>query len=317
MFLSCRSIPLDSISFSTDWNLHPWDFRSISEELQENFTENGIIHPPIVIAKSDKTYTLVAGARRVEFLKNSIGLSSIDCMLIADDAPDSFILKLILADQNCAAKLSLAEKARFVEISSKFLDKEEIVTTFQTKLRLKNGPAAIPDLLKILQQDTSIIKAIHAGQIQDKMVSDILSLPEEGDRWALVQLFIALGMGDGKQKRFFTLLRDLAYREGSPIASYIKKKEIEEILNHRVMNIPQKIQHLGNLLQHELTPRSMEAESSFEKQVKELQLPAHSAISHAPYFEKDEVTLSITFKDLAVCKQYLEKVFTGSSGDLK
>ncbi len=92
------------------------------------------------------------------------------------------------------------------------------------------------------------------GRIQDRMVLEILSLPEETDRLALVQLFKNLGMGDGKQKRFFNLIRDIALREGSSISAYLQKKEITAILDHQEMNIPQKIQHLGSLLQHEFTP---------------------------------------------------------------
>ena len=114
-------------------------------------------------------------------------------------------------------------------------------------------------------------------------------------------------MGTGKQKRFFNLIRDIAFREGSSITSYLQKKEITEILDHKDMNIPQKIKHLGNLLQHELNPTSSLAEGAFEKQVASLQLPANYAISHSPSFEKDEITLSITFKDFDECAQYLSQ----------
>ena len=47
------------------------------------------------------------------------------------------------------------------------------------------------------------------------------------------------------------------------------------------------------------------AEEVFEKQVKSLSLPENYSISHSPAFEKDEVTLSITFKKIADCEQYL------------
>jgi hypothetical protein len=305
MFLSCLSIPLDSINFSTDWNLHPWEFRTIPTELQENLALNGIIHPPLVIADSEKTFTIVAGARRIEFVRRFIGSPQIDCLVIEKDTPYGFILNLILADQNCASALSLAEKARFVQIASRFLKIEDIPANFQGTLQLKNGRSTIPDLLKILQQDEEIIREIHAGRLQDRMVSEILSLPEKADRLALVQLFKNLCMGDGKQKRFFKLIRDIAFREGSSIAAYLQQKEITAIVDHKEMNIPQKISHLGCLLQQESSPSSSIAEGNFVKQVNNLHLPANYAISHSPFFEKDEITLSITFKNFIACKQYL------------
>lgn len=307
MSLSYQSIPLDSIHFSTDWNLHPWEFRTITKELQDSLALNGVIHPPLVIADSETTYAIVSGAKRIEFMRRFVGSSHMDCMVVEQDAPYSFILNLILVDQSSAFELSLAEKARFVEIALQLLKKEEFFSAFQKKLQLKNGRSTISDLLHILQQDEKIIREIHAGRLQDRMVSEILSLPEKTDRLALVQLFINLGMGNGKQKRFFNLIRDLAFREGSSISSYLQKKEITEILDHEGMNIPQKIHHLGNLLQHEITPASSMAEQVFVEQVKSLHLAANHSISHSPSFEKDEITLSITFKNFADCEQYLSR----------
>jgi hypothetical protein len=307
MNLTCQSIPLNSIKLLTDWNLHPWEFDIIPEELEESLTLNGIIHPPLVIADSEDSFTIVSGAKRLEFARRFFSPSPIDCMVLPKDTAPSLILNLILADQSNTSKISLAEKARFVEIACRLLKMEDVESIFQRKLQLKNGRSTIPNLLEILQQDEIIIKEIHAGRLQDRMVSEILSLPEETDKLALVQLFKNFGMGDGKQKRFFSLIRDIALREGSSITSYLQKEKIRAIVEHEEMNIPQKIHHLGDLLQHEINPSYSLAESVFGKQIKELQLPVNYSISHSPSFEKDEITLSITFKNLAACKYYLSQ----------
>ena len=307
MCLSHQSIPLNSINFSADWNLHPWEYRVIPPTLHESFSLNGVIHPPIVIADSERTFAIVSGARRVEFIRQTTAPSHIDCMVVEKDAPHSFLLNLILVDQSCAFELSVAEKARFVEIASRLLNQEELVSTFREKLQLKRGRSTIPNLLKILQQDDTIIREIHAGRLQDRMISEILSLQNKADRLTLVQLFMNLGMGAGKQKRFFNLIRDIAFREGSTITAYLQKEEILEILDHKELNIPQKIHHLGDLLQNIMTPASSLAEASFLKQVSSLQLPANHAITHSPAFEKNDITLSITFKDFATCAQYLSQ----------
>lgn len=307
MLLSHQSIPFGSINFSTDWNLHPWEFRAIPTELQENLSLNGIIHPPIVIADSAKTYAIVSGARRLEFAQKYTSFQRINCLVIDKYAPPAAVLNLILTDQSCAGSLSLAEKARFVEISSRILAPKDIVTTFMARLQIKNGRSTISNLLKIMQQDERIIREIHAGRIQDRMVTEILSLPEEADRLAIIQLFTNLGMGDGKQKRFFNLIRDMAFREKLSVTSFLQKDTITEILKHKEMNVPQKIQHLGNLLQHQITPTYSLAEEAFVKEVKSIHLPANHTITHSPYFEKDQITLSITFKNFADCAQYLKR----------
>ena len=307
MYLSHQSLPLDSINFTDEWNLHPWEFRYIPRSLQEDLIENGVLHPPLVIADTAKSFAIVTGVRRIEWIRKFIGPSQIDCMVIKKDAPPRIILNLILTDQGQTAHLSLAEKARFIEIASRFLKMDEVISSFQARLQLPKGRSSISKLPDILQQDEQFIKEIHAGYIQDRMVLELLSLPDKADRLAVMQLFKSLGMGDGKQRRFFGLIRDLAWREESSIAAYLQKEEIIAILDHQEMNIPQKIQHLGNLLPHALTPVSTQAEEVFAKKVKSLGLPENYSISHSPSFEKDETVLSITFKNFAGCQQYLRQ----------
>lgn len=305
MYLTCQSIPLSSIKLCTDWNLHPWEFGIIPPELEESLTLNGIIHPPLVLADSAKTFTVISGAKRLEFAGRLSESSHLYCMVLAKDTPHHLILNLILADQNTTSKISLAEKARFVEIACRLLNIEDVESLYQKKLQLRTGRSTISDLLRILQQDQIIIKEIHGGRLQDRMVSEILSLTEESDKLALVELFKSFGMGDGKQKRFFTLIRDIALREGLTISSYLQQEKIRAILDHKEMNVPQKIHHLGDLLQQEISPSYSLAERDFVKLVKELHLPINYSISHSPSFERDEITLSITFKNIAACKKYL------------
>ena len=306
MYLSHQSIPLDAIDpSSTEWNLHPWDCRRLTPELQASLACCGVLHRPIVLADSPKTFTVVSGARRIEFIKKFTELSQIHCLVIAKDAPESFILDLILAEQNSAGPLSLAEKARFFEIANRLTASENTLSAYLQQLHIKSGRSAIAHLLKILDQDEIIIREIHAGRIQNRMVTELLSLPEDADKLAITLLFKSLRMGDGQQKKFFNLIRDIAFREGSSIDKFLQKKAVVEILDHKQMNIPQKIQHLGNLLQHLVAPDSALAEEAFAQKVKNLQLPPSHLIGHSPFFEKDEVTLSITFKNFADCARYL------------
>ncbi len=308
MFLSQQSIPLEAISPTiTDWNLHPWECRILPAELQASLTSCGVLHPPLVLADSDKTFAIVSGVRRIEFIKKFTALSQVNCLVIDKDAPHSFILDLLLAEQNSAGPLSLAEKARFIEIACRLSAQEDVMSAFQKKLQLKGGRSTIPNLLKILNMDAIIIQEIHAGRIQDRMVTELLSLPKDGDRLAMALLFKNLRMGDGQQKKFFNLIRDIAYREDLSISVFLQKTDVVEILDHKMMNIPQKIQHLGNMFQHAVAPASGLAEEAFALQVKGLQLPTSYSISHSPFFEKDEVTLSITFKNLAECIRYLNQ----------
>lgn len=308
MLLSHRSISLSAINLTAiEWNLHPWECRNLSPELQASLTCCGVLHPPLVLAASAKTFVVVSGIRRIEFIQKSTTAQELNCLVIEKDAPPSFILDLIFTEQNAAGPLSLAEKARFFEIACQLSVPAEIKNSFLEKLQLKSGRSTIPNLLKILDQEEIIIQEIHAGRMQDRMVTELLSLPKDTDRRAMVLLFKRLNLGDGQQKKFFNLIRDIAFREDCSISSFLQQQAVIEILDHQQMNIPQKIQHLGKLLQQALTPASTLAEEAFVQHVKNLQLPTNYSLAHCPFFEKDEVTLSITFKNFADCARYLEQ----------
>jgi len=309
MCSSCQSIPMTTVAFTDDWNLHPWELNDISEDLQKSFSLTGILHPPIVLQNgSGDKYTIVHGFKRLLWAKNHISTEHIDCLTITKDAPPTFILDIILTDHLTNSTISLAEKARFTQIAARFVNNNIIENNYLPLLGLKKKNNAITEILKILEQDEKIIKEIHAGRIQDKMVSEIMKLRNSQDRLALADLFQSLCLGDGKQKRLFSLIRDIAFRENLSIAGLLEKSELQDILNHEEMNNPQKAQHLANILQRDLTPDYHDAQDKFNNEVKNLQLPKNCSISHVPAFEKDEITLSVTFKDFVECKQLLPKI---------
>ncbi len=308
MHLSFQSIAVDSLdTTATQWSLHPWQSEELPPELQASLARCGVLHPPLILADPSGILVIVSGRRRIEFIKKHTALSRVDCLIIDKDAPPHFILDLILTEQASAGPLSLAEKAQFMAMASRMSIPQDIQNTFLPKLQLKSGRSTLTNLRKILDQNEIIIREIHDGRMQDRLVSELLSLPEEADRLALTLFFKDLCMGDGQQRKFFNLIRDIAFRQGSSINLFLQQKEIVAILDHQQMNIPQKIQHLGNLLQHALAPASTRAEEAFMQQVKDLQLPTGHSIRHSPSFEKDEVTLSITFRNFAECVHYLAR----------
>jgi ParB family chromosome partitioning protein len=305
---SCRTIASASIDFTTEWSLHPWASAAISDELSDSFGRTGILHKPIVLAKAGGRFDIISGFRRLCFLVSSTKAERIDCLVLARTSKPAAILDILLTDQGLFQPLSLAEKAQFIQICSLFFDQKEIVAIYLERLHLPKRSSIINDLTVILGQDPLMITEIHAGRLQEKMVSELLRLPEQADQIAMIRLFKELAMGDGKQKKFFTLIRDISFRQGSSVAAYLKTPAIQEIVNNQGLNTPQKIFHLGNLLQQQIHPSFSQAEGDFVKRVGSLHLPACCTLSHSPSFETDEVTLSISFKNFSDCHVRIQEL---------
>jgi hypothetical protein len=306
--LFCRTIPLKAITFTGEWSLHPWDLHTISDSLLQSFRRIDVIHPPILLAKEDGLFDILCGFKRLQFVLANAQVESLECLVFTKNTEVTVLLDTLLTDQNLFHPLSLAEKAKFVEICSRFLNPQDIVSLYFERLQLRKKTSTINELTNILQQHPTIIAEIHAERLKEQMVTELLRLPESSDRIALVQLFRDLAMGDGKQRRFFSLIRDLAFRQDIPISDYLKLDEISGILNHPVLNVPQKLQHLNHYLQHQLCPMSRETEEDFMRQVNALRLSPQCTISHSPSFEKDTIIFSITFDNFSDCALMAPKI---------
>jgi hypothetical protein len=307
MLSSFQYVFFHELAFTGKWNIHPWDDDCYSEELKNSIIKTGILHPPFLLQHQDKKFEVVSGHKRLLIAHNYLESEKIGCFILPEKLPAESTLDLLLTDQS-NVPLSLAEKARFIQIATEYMTKEEIVKNFSARLEIREQTSAINEMLDILDMDISIVKEIHSGRLQFKMTGELLRIKSPADRLALVSLFRDLSLGGGKQKKLFSLIRDLAYRNQISISDFLKSDSLQHILNHKEMNPPQKTQHLGNFLQEKLTPTYLESENNFANFSKELKLPKNFSLSHSQAFETDAVTLSIVFKNSKECRQLLPKI---------
>jgi len=266
------------------------------------------MHPPFLLSLPDKSFEVVSGHKRLLIANRDLHLDKIGCFILPDNAARTSVLDLLLTDQIHTAPLTLVEKAQFIKIAVKYLTKEEIIEQFAERLELRKQPSVINEMLAILDLQDNIITEIHGGRLQDRMVMELQRLKHTEDRLTMVSLFQELALGTGKQRKFFSLVRDLARRNRTSISDYLDSREIQRILKHKGMNTPQKIQHLGAFLQRQLTPSCQAAEDDFSVFTRNLNLPENLLLVHSPAFETDEVTLSIHCKNMQECEQILPKV---------
>ncbi len=308
MFFPFQNVPFNKLKFTGKWSMHPWETGKYSDELKNSILLTGVIHPPFLQQHSDTSFEVISGHKRLLITKQRLELDRIGCFLLPADFPELSILDILLTDQIYTAPLSLVEKARFIQIAMGCITREEIIEEFSARLGLKKQKSAIDKMLAVLNLQDDIIKEIHSGCLQDKMVMELQRLKHPEDRLTVVSLFKELCLGTGKQKKLFSLIRDLAYRNHTTISELISNNKIQQILTHQEMNPPQKAQHLGKFLQQQLTPAFLEAENSFSEFSKKLQLPENLTLSHSQAFETDGVTLSIKCKNLQECQVMLPAI---------
>lgn len=307
---SYQNIPFSSISASKKWNLHPWKQESFSDELKNSIIQTGVLHPPILQKTENGIFDTVTGNARIAVTREILRRETIGCFVLPDNMPVQSILKIILTEQTWSAQLSIAEKARFLEIAAENISEPEIVSHFLPMLALPRYFNSISKILDILSLGNAALADIDEGFLQEKIVMELLNIREKTDRRSLVSLFKMLGVGAGKQKKILYALRDLSRRHRLSISDYLKNSEITAILEHEEMNPPQKAHHLGLLLEKQLTPAAEKAEKEFKAFTKSLDLPEDFHLDHSPAFEKDTLTLTLFFQNRSECARLIPDIKT-------
>lgn len=289
-------VPLHLITENDHWNIHPFLDSEIPTGLAESFKNAGILQPPLIRDQGDGTFELIAGKRRLLAAKEICGLSSCHCFVVPLTTTPEVLLSLLVENQSLSAPFSPMEAAHFFRIGARYLQIEELARRYLPRLTGKTNLSHLKGYHLLLSLEQKVQLLVHSLFITENMAYELVKLGS-ADRLALIRLFRDFQLGGGKQKRLFSLLRDVAQRKEIQISTLIHCSEINEILQHKEMNNPQKMLNLLSLLQQTATPSLHADEEQFRSSVSKLKLPPSCTIQHSPAFEMDAVELTIKFDD--------------------
>lgn len=304
--LSLLPININFVTHSQRWDLHPFLPTSIPDDLVLSFKELGILQPPILYEQSGGQYEILSGRRRILAAREICHLTECFCLVVPHTTPPHEVFSLLFESHRFSSPFSPMETAYFLSIGLQYLSLAELAQTFLLKMTGKSSVSILRKFLQLLLLEKEIQQLVHSLFITESMALDLLKISPE-DRSRLSRLFRDFQLGGGKQKRLFMLLRDICQRKKTSISIFLERQEIAEILRHREMNNPQKIQKLLSLLQQMATPSYQADEDSFRLQISQLKLPEFCEVQHSQAFETDEVFLSIRFRGMEqLCKSWSE-----------
>ena len=305
-----QKITIKQIDLSDEWNLHPFLGHKPSSRLQHSIQTIGLLHPPILQKCHDNRYRLICGRNRLRVIQAEREKSTaINALILDKDVPPQRVLHYVLEDQLLSGTLSPMEKLYFFKYCLNHMEMEEAAHNFSPALKEKVQSHLVIRMLPLLDLEFEIQKSIHGGKVGEKLALELHQLTPD-DRLTLFKIFQELELGGGKQKRLWTLTRDLAFRQGKTITSLLAEPDVTFVLDHPEMNGPQKASSLLTLMQKRVTPASSAAEESFQQAVSAMQLPPTATISHSPAFEKNEVYVNLRFETLAEVENRLQEITT-------
>ena len=269
----------------------------LDESFTKSIARHGILHPPLVKEIEPDSYVIITGRKRlVAFRTLFPEEKTCICRITPAMMPEINIFSILLEEFLTNRQLTPIEKAIFLQKISPLIDEKFIAKEFLPRIDLPPDPFYFRQSVTLLNLEEPLVRAIHQGNISEIVAKDILPLSAK-DRLAVHHIMSYLNFSVSNQKKLMNICRELASREDKTIAAILEDKGVQDILNHKDANPPQKTKNLMNWLSRKYMPRSSQAEDEFRRYAASMQLPQNVSIDHTPFFEDDSVTLSITFSN--------------------
>ncbi len=289
-------LAINEIDFQDEsYLLQPTCSAEPAKELVASMKRVGILHPPLVDQAERGRYRIVSGRNRL-LAARKLHFTSCECRVLPASFSPLETFTLLLEEKIATQGLSLMEQAIFFKKTSAWLDLDEAARRFLPLLGYKAHPFQAQKIMRLNNLEEVIQDALHAGNLDAKVAWELEKLAFF-DRMALFEIMMTLKLSVGNQKKITLISREIAVRQKTSIASFLAGDDCQSILNSTELNQPQKTAHFMLWLQKKQFPRSSQAEQEFKDFCKTLHLPQGAALQHSPFFEKDEITLTLTFKN--------------------
>ena len=307
---SCLILSPTALSHARTWDIHP--FLPLTEPIFQSavsIERVGLLTLPLTLQTAEGAYEFVSGSGDYRLFQQFQPDTAVWCRVLAADTPAASVLQLLYEDLASSRDVSPIELAYFYKLVQTRLPSNPEKEHLLQRLNLQTTPHFIDRTLQLLDLQPEVQRRIMQGAVPENIGRELLKLTDE-DRETAVHLITVLNMGGGKQKRLLSLLRDIAGRSGRTFAELLGREEYRQIMDHPQMNTPQKTHALLQLLQERLTPRLNRAETDFAAWKSELALPEFVDLDHSLSFERDDVTVSLTFCDREQAERCLPELIS-------
>ncbi len=263
------------------------------EPLKGSIHRFGVLNPPYLLRNSDSTFTVVAGYQRLLAVRE-MGWSNIVCQILPDNFPPFEALLLNLYDNLVHRHLNSVEKGMVLKRLTRFLDREEIVTSFMPILGISSNRQTLELLLSLKELEETIRISVAMERLSLRVAGLMVSLGKD-DRLRISDLFTSLKWSFNRQWEVTQWITEIASREGRSIKEIIDEGEILQVLNNERMNNPQKVKSIVKILKARRFPSLLGAEKSFKKSLSNISLPSRVEVIPPPFFEGIDYKLEIVF----------------------
>jgi ParB-like chromosome segregation protein Spo0J len=271
--------------------------------LKDSINQIGVINPPLVRQKSDTTYQIICGYKRVHALRE-LGVASTACTIVSPTTGEEESFLLSFYDNVSHRELNPIEKSMAINRLLSYFSEEKIVSDFLPLLTLQPHNTQLETLKPLSTLARAIKDAILAGTI-DVRTALKLSLLDRVSREACSRLIITLRLSLSKQTALMEYVSESALRENLSIGEVINSPHIRFIIDDERLNLPQKGEAVMSFLRKRRFPQLTAKEEEFKQGLRKLRLSPDVCLKHPPFFEGNTYSLIFHFTSVNALRKRL------------
>ena len=301
-----------------------WFPGNLSEEDGKSLEQNGILIPILLQAVPGKKYRIIDGFKRISWLTSNNTASDqkqqetpIPCFILPESMPEREATNIRLETLSTSSgNFSGIQIGRVLkQLQDSDFTTEEIADQVLPRLGLKPSARLVRQLLDL----HNVLKTMTLPESLLRLESEELLPLLKFSRTALpdVAAFCArMEVGGKKLRNLLQVLDEVSRLKEMSADEVLKLPEIMEITGRSSLQAPVRYRLLKQQLDTWRYPELSELRKRFEQGRQRLNLSQRITLESDPYFENDDLTLSLKIRSVQELRKHL-KVLANTVPDLQ
>jgi ParB family chromosome partitioning protein len=268
--------------------------RSQLEDLLDTIPSLGLLHPPVLI-ESASGYSVVCGFGRIAACRQ-LGWKSLSARIHAANQNRFQLARLAIADNSLQRPLNLIETSRALNLLVDTSPDRQQLEKAARELGLPVNPSVAAKIRQLCRLAIPIQQGILSDTINLAMALELGDMDAK-DAETLVALFSGLKLGLNKQRELLLLATEIARREDISVQQLIDEQAFQDILQKADLDRAIRRQQIRSLLRKRRYPAISEAETNYQKQVRQLKLGKQIQLFPPRDFEGTTYAMTLYFKN--------------------
>ena len=296
--------------------LFDWFPGVLSVSLQNSLEQNGIQFPLLVQAIQHSKYRLVDGFKRFSWLTTDTGVFAqekqetlLPCFILPESLPEQETLRIRLETLPTSSEnFSGVYVSRVIKmLQESGYSKEEIAV--QVLPRLGQKPSE-----RLARQLLDLHEMLLRVELPESMLllgcEDVLPLLKFSQSVLpdVVALFGRLEVSGKKWRNLLQLLDEVSRLRKISVSDVLYLPEILKILGRSSLQSPIRYRLLKQQLEIWRFPELSDLQRKFNQRRKRLKLAPRITLESDPYFENDDLTLTLKIRSVEELREHLESL---------